>query len=145
MPLLLLLLLAIGCGSPRAPERTLTVFNAGSLARPMRAVLDTFARREGVAIGWRDAAMARSFGQRRQQFPRGAKLALLQEQCDFETAPFWGRDRRLRQQRLPPRRLAGIAERAHQPAGKARNFGDVVGVAREQVVDLRSFPGSDCK
>lgn len=60
MPLLLLLLLAIGCGSPRAPERTLTVFNAGSLARPMRAVLDTFARREGVAIAQESAGSLES-------------------------------------------------------------------------------------
>jgi molybdate/tungstate transport system substrate-binding protein len=56
----LLLLLVLGCGSPRAPERTLTVFNAGSLARPLRAVLDTFARREGVAIAQESAGSLES-------------------------------------------------------------------------------------
>lgn len=60
MPLLLLLLLALGCGSPRQPERTLTVFNAGSLARPMRAVLDTFARREHVTIAQENAGSLES-------------------------------------------------------------------------------------
>ena len=60
MPLLLLLLLLLGCGAPRAPERTLIVFNAGSLARPMRAVLDSFARREGVAIAQESAGSLES-------------------------------------------------------------------------------------
>ncbi|MBA3855066.1 MAG: tungstate ABC transporter substrate-binding protein WtpA [Gemmatimonas sp.] len=61
MPLLLLLLVVLaGCGSPRSPERTLTVFNAGSLARPMRAVLDTFARREGVTIAQESAGSLES-------------------------------------------------------------------------------------
>jgi molybdate/tungstate transport system substrate-binding protein len=42
-------LLSLGaCGGDA--ERTLVVFNAGSLARPMRAALDTFAAREGVRI-----------------------------------------------------------------------------------------------
>jgi molybdate/tungstate transport system substrate-binding protein len=36
------------CGGSDA--RTLVVFNAGSLARPIRAALDTFAAREGVTI-----------------------------------------------------------------------------------------------
>ncbi len=55
MPFLLLVLLLLGCAAPRDAERTLTVFNAGSLARPMRAVLDTFARRENVAIAQESA------------------------------------------------------------------------------------------
>lgn len=40
----------LGCGgADRAPrDDALVVFNAGSLARPMRAALDTFAAREGV-------------------------------------------------------------------------------------------------
>lgn len=45
------IVLAIACGGGRAgPDGPLVVFNAGSLARPMRAALDTFARREGVAV-----------------------------------------------------------------------------------------------
>jgi len=61
MPVLLLVVLAlVGCGGSRTPERTLTVFNAGSLARPMRAVLDTFARREGVAIAQESAGSLES-------------------------------------------------------------------------------------
>lgn len=59
MPLLFLLLL-VGCGAPRPPERTLTVFNAGSLARPLRAVLDTFARREGVTVAQESAGSLES-------------------------------------------------------------------------------------
>jgi molybdate/tungstate transport system substrate-binding protein len=41
----------VGCGpsAARAAE-TLVVYNAGSLARPLRAVLDTFAAREGVVV-----------------------------------------------------------------------------------------------
>jgi molybdate/tungstate transport system substrate-binding protein len=38
------------CGERSAAERRLVVFNAGSLARPLRAALDTFARREGVIV-----------------------------------------------------------------------------------------------
>jgi len=61
MPLVLLVVLVLlGCGGSRTPERTLTVFNAGSLARPMRAVLDTFARREGVAIAQESAGSLES-------------------------------------------------------------------------------------
>jgi len=37
-----------GARSSSAADRTLVVYNAGSLARPMRAALDSFARREGV-------------------------------------------------------------------------------------------------
>lgn len=40
----------MACGEGAAPAGTLVVFNAGSLARPMKAALDTFARREGVRI-----------------------------------------------------------------------------------------------
>lgn len=41
-----------GCGGRSAPPSasTLVAFNAGSLARPLRAALDSFARREGVSI-----------------------------------------------------------------------------------------------
>lgn len=61
MPLLLLLLLfVIGCGSPRGGERTLTVFNAGSLARPLRAALDAFASREGVIVAQENAGSLES-------------------------------------------------------------------------------------
>lgn len=60
MPLLLLLLVLLGCGKEPAPTRTLTVFNAGSLARPMRAVLDTFARREGVTVAQESAGSLES-------------------------------------------------------------------------------------
>ncbi len=43
--------LLAGCGRGRpAAEGPLVVYNAGSLARPLRAVLDTFAAREGVAV-----------------------------------------------------------------------------------------------
>jgi molybdate/tungstate transport system substrate-binding protein len=45
------LVLLSACEGERAPrEGPLVVFNAGSLARPLRAALDTFARREGVRI-----------------------------------------------------------------------------------------------
>ncbi len=39
-----------GCARDRGAEGPLVVFNAGSLARPMRAALDTFASREGVRV-----------------------------------------------------------------------------------------------
>jgi len=44
--------LLLGCtGAERAgAERVLVVYNAGSLARPIRAALDTFAAREGVRV-----------------------------------------------------------------------------------------------
>lgn len=45
------LVFACACGGSRdapAEARTLVVFNAGSLARPLRAALDSFAVREGV-------------------------------------------------------------------------------------------------
>ncbi|MCE9601291.1 MAG: extracellular solute-binding protein [Gemmatimonadetes bacterium] len=42
----------LGCGGAERAggERVLVVFNAGSLARPIRAALDTFAAREGVRV-----------------------------------------------------------------------------------------------
>jgi molybdate/tungstate transport system substrate-binding protein len=46
-------LLAAACGGPRgeaAASRTLVAFNAGSLARPLRAALDSFAARDGVQV-----------------------------------------------------------------------------------------------
>ena len=45
-----LLLLAAACGPAAGParEEAIVVYNAGSLARPIRAALDTFAAREGV-------------------------------------------------------------------------------------------------
>ena len=47
----LLPLALAACSAQRdAPPATLTVFNAGSLARPMRAALDSFARRENVTV-----------------------------------------------------------------------------------------------
>ena len=45
--------LATACGSSRGEstaERVLVVFNAGSLARPLKAALDSFAVREGVDV-----------------------------------------------------------------------------------------------
>ena len=45
---LLTLLIACGSRGDRSPARTLVVFNAGSLARPLRAAMDSFAQREGV-------------------------------------------------------------------------------------------------
>lgn len=56
----LLLLLLAACSAPRGPEATLTVFNAGSLARPLKAALDTFARRENVAIAQESAGSLES-------------------------------------------------------------------------------------
>ncbi|MEX2181361.1 MAG: extracellular solute-binding protein [Gemmatimonadaceae bacterium] len=47
-------LVAVGCGAPSGGG-TLTVFNAGSLARPLRAALDSFARVEGVTIAQESA------------------------------------------------------------------------------------------
>lgn len=53
-PLLLALLVSglLACGGERgrASDEVLVVFNAGSLARPIRAALDTFAARTGVRI-----------------------------------------------------------------------------------------------
>lgn len=45
-----LLTAAAACGDRAAPAGSLVVFNAGSLARPLKAALDSFARREGVRI-----------------------------------------------------------------------------------------------
>ena len=44
------LLVACGGADARAGDRTLVAFNAGSLARPLRAALDTFAVRESLTI-----------------------------------------------------------------------------------------------
>ena len=50
-----------GCGGDRAQEQgPLVVFNAGSLARPLRAVLDTFAAREGVRVDQESAGSLES-------------------------------------------------------------------------------------
>jgi molybdate/tungstate transport system substrate-binding protein len=40
----------VACGDAATSAGTVVVFNAGSLARPMKAALDTFARRENVRI-----------------------------------------------------------------------------------------------
>lgn len=51
--ILLLAVLAGGCGRPQgdpAATRELVAFNAGSLASPLRAALDSFAVREGVRV-----------------------------------------------------------------------------------------------
>lgn len=45
----LLLVLLAACG-PGSQGESLVVYNAGSLARPMRAVMDSFARREDVRV-----------------------------------------------------------------------------------------------
>ncbi|MGA1309871.1 MAG: extracellular solute-binding protein [Gemmatimonadaceae bacterium] len=50
LPLLVSGLLACGGERGRASDEVLVVFNAGSLARPIRAALDTFAARTGVRI-----------------------------------------------------------------------------------------------
>lgn len=48
---LLALVIAISaCQGGDSAQETLTVFNAGSLARPLKAALDTFARRENVRV-----------------------------------------------------------------------------------------------
>lgn len=50
-----------GCGAPdadratRDSEGTLVVFNAGSLAHPLRVALDSFARREGITLAQESA------------------------------------------------------------------------------------------
>ena len=47
---------SLACARPAAEaSRTLVVFNAGSLARPIRAALDTFAAREGVRVAQESA------------------------------------------------------------------------------------------
>lgn len=49
--LLAALAASLACGGERRPVTgPLVVFNAGSLARPLRAALDSFARREGVRV-----------------------------------------------------------------------------------------------
>ena len=53
VPLALALLAAACVGAERGASASagpLVVFNAGSLARPLRAALDSFARRDGIAI-----------------------------------------------------------------------------------------------
>lgn len=57
--LLPLALCLAACGGDSA-ARTLTVFNAGSLARPMKAVLDTFARRNDVRVAQESAGSLES-------------------------------------------------------------------------------------
>lgn len=52
-----LALLALGCGD--APE-TLVVYNAGSLAQPIKAALDSFAAREGVRVAQESAGSLES-------------------------------------------------------------------------------------
>ena len=47
--------LSLACGRPAGEPGTLVVFNAGSLARPLRAALDTFASREGVLVAQESA------------------------------------------------------------------------------------------
>lgn len=44
------LALLVACGEPAGEARRLIVFNAGSLARPLKAALDSFARREGLVV-----------------------------------------------------------------------------------------------
>ena len=56
----ILLPLLAGCGRDASPPATLTVFNAGSLARPMRAALDSFARRERVTVAQESAGSLES-------------------------------------------------------------------------------------
>jgi len=51
--ILVLALIALSCGgsdTARVAPRQLVTFNAGSLARPLRAALDSFAAREGVQV-----------------------------------------------------------------------------------------------
>ena len=50
----------MGCGRPSTEPETLVVFNAGSLARPLRAALDTFAAREGVVAAQESAGSLES-------------------------------------------------------------------------------------
>ena len=50
----------VGCGRPSTDPETLVVFNAGSLARPLRAALDTFAAREGVVVAQESAGSLES-------------------------------------------------------------------------------------
>src|SRR5918992_5332817 len=53
-PTVILLMLLVACtrsgNGGKTDEGPLVVFNAGSLARPLRAALDTFAAREGVRV-----------------------------------------------------------------------------------------------
>ncbi len=56
----LLALFAVAACAGDASERELVVFNAGSLARPIRAALDTFAAREGVVIAQESAGSLES-------------------------------------------------------------------------------------
>lgn len=57
--LLALVVLQSACGGAAA-DRTLVVYNAGSLARPLRAALDSFARREGITIAQESAGSLES-------------------------------------------------------------------------------------
>ncbi len=56
---LMLAAAAAACGGSDA-DGPLVVFNAGSLARPMRAALDSFARREGVDVAQESAGSLES-------------------------------------------------------------------------------------
>ena len=58
LPLVLALLAA--CGGTPAEPGPIVVFNAGSLARPLRAALDSFARREGVPVTQENAGSLES-------------------------------------------------------------------------------------
>lgn len=55
-----LLLAGAACGGAHDADRTLVVFNAGSLARPLKAALDSFARREGVIVAQESAGSLES-------------------------------------------------------------------------------------
>ncbi len=55
-----LALFAFAACTDDGAEREVVVFNAGSLARPLRAVLDTFAAREGITVAQESAGSLES-------------------------------------------------------------------------------------